>query len=112
VPGDDGSAKGAQYMNRFFGGNPAGVIVRLAVISFAVGVLLAFLGVSPFEIIDGLTDLFYRIYDMGFDAVEWMIRYLILGAVIVVPIWLIMRLWSVLTGSRSKSAKRQPPDQR
>ena len=29
---------------------------------------------------------------MGFDAVRWVWRYFLLGAVIVVPIWLIVRL--------------------
>jgi hypothetical protein len=29
---------------------------------------------------------------MGFDAVVWLWRYFLLGAVIVIPIWLIVRL--------------------
>jgi hypothetical protein len=29
---------------------------------------------------------------MGFDAVRYLWRYLVLGAVIVVPIWLVMRV--------------------
>jgi hypothetical protein len=29
---------------------------------------------------------------MGFDAVRFLWRYLLLGAVIVVPIWLVLRL--------------------
>jgi hypothetical protein len=29
---------------------------------------------------------------MGFDAIRWLWRYFLLGAVIVVPIWLIMRM--------------------
>jgi hypothetical protein len=29
---------------------------------------------------------------MGFDAVVWVWRYFLLGAVIVVPIWLLLRL--------------------
>jgi len=29
---------------------------------------------------------------MGFDAVRWLWRYLVLGAAVVVPIWLIVRL--------------------
>jgi hypothetical protein len=32
---------------------------------------------------------------MGFGAVEWMMRYLLLGAVIVIPIWIIGRLWKL-----------------
>ena len=29
---------------------------------------------------------------MGFDAVRWLWQYFLLGAVIVIPIWLILRL--------------------
>jgi hypothetical protein len=36
--------------------------------------------------------LLQRLWDMGFDAVYWLWRYFLLGAVIVIPIWLIIRL--------------------
>ena len=32
------------------------------------------------------------IWNMGFDAVRWLWRYFLLGAVIVLPIWLLARL--------------------
>jgi hypothetical protein len=35
---------------------------------------------------------------MGFDAVLWLWRYLLLGAAVVVPIWLVMRLLRVAGG--------------
>ena len=79
-------------MERFFGGNPALVLVRLALLSLIVGVVLAALGFSPFEIIDSIRRLAERIYDMGFAAVEKAFRYFLLGAVIVFPVWLVMRL--------------------
>ena len=31
--------------------------------------------------------------DLGFDAVNWLWRYFLLGAVIVIPIWLLSRLF-------------------
>ena len=79
-------------MERFFGGNPALVLLRLAILSLIVGVVLAALGFSPFEILDSLRRLAERIYDMGFAAVEKAFRYFLLGAVIVFPVWLVMRL--------------------
>ena len=79
-------------MEQFFGGNPALVLVRLAILSLIVGVVLAALGFSPFEIIDSLRRLVERIYDMGFAAIEKAFRYFLLGAVIVFPVWLVMRL--------------------
>ena len=79
-------------MERFFGGNPALVVVRLAILSMVVGVLLAALGFSPFDIIESVRELVAHIYNMGFAAIEKGLRYFLLGAVIVFPIWLIARL--------------------
>jgi hypothetical protein len=80
------------WVTRFFGGSPAGVLLRLVVISFVVGIVLNALGVSPFDIINGLRNLAWRIYMLGFDSIEWIFRYFLIGAVIVFPIWLIVRL--------------------
>jgi hypothetical protein len=79
-------------INRFFGGSPAAVLLRLIAISFVLGVVLSVLGVSPYDIVNGLRDLIWRIYSLGFHSVEWIVRYFLLGAVIVFPIWLIARL--------------------
>jgi hypothetical protein len=88
-------------MERFFGGNPALVLVRLAVLSLVVGVLLAALGFSPFDIIRSIRELVARIYDMGFAAVEKTARYFLLGAVIVFPVWLIARVLKVVGRGRN-----------
>ena len=85
-------------LDRFLGGSPIQVILRLIVISLVVGVVLSALGVSPYDILDGLERLVRRIWNMGFDAVEWVWRYFLLGAVIVIPIFLIIRLFSLGRG--------------
>jgi len=79
-------------MERFFGGNPGVVFIRLAVISLIVGVVLSALGLSPYDIINSIQTLLQRIYDMGFDAIEWVVRYFLLGAIVVFPVWLISRI--------------------
>ncbi len=83
-------------MERFFGGNPALVLIRLVILSLIVGVVLAALGFSPFEILDSIRRLAERIYDMGFAAVEKAFRYFLLGAVIVFPVWLVMRVLKIV----------------
>lgn len=95
-------------MSSFFGGPPGAVMIKLIVISFVVGVLLSFLGVSPYDIVNGITRLVERIYNLGFGAFEWIIRYFLLGAVIVVPIWLIVRLWKTLVAPRSEAPGTTP----
>jgi hypothetical protein len=80
------------YVTRFFGGPPLSVIFRLLLLSILVGVILEALGFDPWNIIDSLQRLVRRVWDLGFDAVHFLWRYLLLGAVVVVPIWLVLRL--------------------
>jgi hypothetical protein len=80
------------FLTRFFGGPPLSVIFRLVLLSILVGVILEALGFDPFDILESVQRLIRHIWDLGFDAVRYVWRYLVLGAVIVVPIWLIMRL--------------------
>ncbi len=79
-------------LNQFLGDTPFRVLVRLLVLSFIVGLVLSAIGLHPLEIFDWLERLARRIYEMGFEAVREGLRYLFLGALIVVPIFLIMRL--------------------
>jgi hypothetical protein len=79
-------------VSRFFGGPPLSVIFRLVLLSILIGVILEVLGLDPWNIIQSLRTLFLRIWDMGFDAIRWLWRYLLLGAAVVIPIWLITRL--------------------
>ncbi len=78
-------------ITRFMGGSPLAVIVRLLLLSILVGVVLEVVGLDPLNIVNSIEYLVRRIWDMGFDTVRWLGRYLLLGAVIVVPIWLILR---------------------
>ena len=81
-----------QSMTRFLGGSPLAVFFRLVLLSILVGVVLAALGFDPWNLVLSIRILIERVWAMGFDAVEWVWRYFLLGAVIVVPIWLVMRL--------------------
>jgi hypothetical protein len=80
------------FVTRFFGGPPLSVIFRLVLLSILVGVILEALGFDPWNIIDSIERLVRHIWDLGFDAVRFLWRYLLLGAVIVVPIWFLLRL--------------------
>ena len=82
----------ADPVTRFFGGSPLAVLGRLLLVSILVGVILSVLGLDPFDILHSLERLVRSIWNMGFDAFRWLWRYFLLGAVIVIPIWLIMRL--------------------
>lgn len=78
--------------NRLFGGNPLGVIVRLIVISIIVGIVMAALDIRPENIIYHIQRLVRRISELGFGIFESALGYFLLGAAVVIPIWLISRI--------------------
>jgi hypothetical protein len=83
-------------LNRFLGGSPASVATRLVLLSILVGVILSAIGFDPWNIIESIQSLVRAVWNMGFDAVLWLWRYFLLGAAVVIPVWLIMRLTSGL----------------
>lgn len=91
-------------MDKLLGGPLLPTIVKLALACVAVGILLAIFGVNPYSIWENFLATALKIWDMGFDLVDWSLKYLLLGAIIVIPVWLISRFWSVLF-DRPKTTK-------
>ena len=81
----------ADNVNRFLGGPPLAVLGKLILLSILIGVVLSALGLDPLNIFASVQRLVRDIWNMGFDAVRWLWQYFLLGAVIVIPIWLILR---------------------
>jgi hypothetical protein len=79
-------------LNRFLGGSPGAVFVRLLFVSLIVGAFLMWLDISPADIFRAITDLINRIWGLGFDAIRVVADYILAGAAIVVPVWLVLRL--------------------
>jgi hypothetical protein len=79
-------------LSRFLGGSPLAVLFRLILLSVVVGIVLAAIGFDPWNIIESIRLLFRRIWDFGFDAINWLWRYFLLGAVVVIPVWLVSRV--------------------
>lgn len=88
-----------------FGGNPLGVIIRLVLLSIVVGIVLSTLGITPANLFQRLDILARRIYDLGFGSVEWLFSHLLLGAMLVVPIWLLARVFGLI-GGRGQDDRR------
>ena len=85
-------------VTKVFGGSPLSVLVRLILVSILVGVILSALGLDPFDIIHSIERLIRTIWNMGFDAFRWLWRYFLLGAVVVIPIWILVRLFNTPRG--------------
>ena len=77
---------------QFFGESVAGTLIRLAVLCIVVGVILSALDITPYNLVDRLVHLVRRVYDLGFGALTSVLRYFVLGALVVIPIWVITRV--------------------
>ena len=80
-------------MQDFLGGSPLTILVKLIFLSLLVGAFLAFLGKTPFDLVDQLMRLMRSIFGLSFEGIRNIGRWILYGAMIVVPIWLVMRLF-------------------
>ena len=80
-------------LNRLIGGSPASVLAKLIFLSLLVGAFMAFLGITPFRLVEGLFDWITSILDLSLDTVKEIGLWVLYGAVIVVPLWLLSRLF-------------------
>ena len=79
---------------RFLGDSPLRVFVKLTILSIIVGMVMSFFGWRPRDVIDAVIDSFERIWSLGFAVVYDSLEYLLVGAAIVVPLFLVIRLLS------------------
>ncbi len=95
-------------MERFFGGSPLFVVLKLVTASMIIGVVLSFFGLDPNNLYHAIIRLGDWISSLGFDAVQKTGRYIILGALIVIPLWLLVRFFSFL-GSGHRVERSESP---
>ena len=72
--------------------NAGSVIVKLLIGSFLVGWMLTWFDITPLELLEDLTGTIGEIYSLALNTVRWAADYILLGAVIVIPIWAIVAL--------------------
>ncbi|SJZ68400.1 DUF6460 domain-containing protein [Consotaella salsifontis] len=82
----------AGRVHQFLGGSPLSVLIRLVLISLLVGVLLSWLSWTPNDIIRWIVDFFDWAWSSLFGSFNRAVDYFLLGAAIVIPIFLISRL--------------------
>ena len=80
-------------MNRFLGGSPGSVLAKLILLSLLVGAFMAFLGITPFGLVEGLYRWIASVFDLSLDTLVEIGRWVLYGAILVVPIWLLARLF-------------------
>jgi hypothetical protein len=82
-------------LTRFLGGSPTSVFLRLLFVSLIVGAFLMWLDIRPSEVLYAVERLLWRVWNLGFGAIREVAEYILAGAVLVVPVWLVIRLLSM-----------------
>ncbi|ARM86923.1 hypothetical protein RHEC894_CH00578 [Rhizobium sp. CIAT894] len=80
--------------NRFLGDSVGRTLIKLIVVSLIVGFVMTVFGLTPWNIIYGFRDFILEIWHRGFSALGRVGDYLLLGATIVIPLFVILRLFS------------------
>lgn len=84
----------APNLQRYLGGSPGSVLVRLIFLSLLVGAFMAFLDVTPVDLAGRIARAVRSVLGNGFEAVRRLGIWLVYGAMVVVPLWLLSRLFS------------------
>ena len=84
----------AGEVNKVLGDTPARTVLKLVAVSLIVGFLMAIFGVDPWDLIYGVRNFILDLWHSGFAALGRIGDYLILGATIVIPVFIILRLLS------------------
>lgn len=73
-------------------------LTKLAIGSLLLGLLLSFFSVSPRKLLEGLGDTALEIFDIIAGMMEWAVQYILIGAIVVVPVWLFLMAWRAFRG--------------
>jgi hypothetical protein len=84
-------------MDRIFGGSPIPVLLRLLVLSFVVGLALWIFGIDPMDLWYHFGETVREVWENMGDFARWAIKYVALGAIVVLPLWIIFRILRVVT---------------
>lgn len=84
----------SERLNRFLGDTPLRVVLKLLVLSLIAGVIMSALHWTPYDVLYAFRDFVLHIWNMGFEAIHRFAAYILLGAAIVVPVFIVLRVLS------------------
>lgn len=84
-------------MDKIFGGPIVPTLLKLALLSIIVGLIFAIFGIDPMDLWREFGTTIQRVWQMTIDAINWSWRYAALGAIVVLPVWIIYRLMLAMT---------------
>jgi hypothetical protein len=82
----------ADGLNRFLGDTPVRTIVKLVILCVVIGFVMSTFGFYPMDIVNWIRHVFFDLWRSGFAALGRVGEYLLLGAAVVIPAFIILRL--------------------
>jgi hypothetical protein len=89
---------GDNSMDRIFGGPVVATLLKLALLSLAVGLVFAAFGIDPMDLWRDFGATIRQAWTLALDAVSWSWPYAALGAIVVLPLWILYRLVLAISG--------------
>ena len=65
-------------------------LLRLFILSLVIGLVLSAFDIRPESLLGAVGGTVESIFNVIADAVEWAVPFVLIGAVVVIPIWLIL----------------------
>ena len=79
-------------LNRLLGDTPGRTAVKLLILSVVVGFVMSMMGLSPWDLVRFIDDGIREIWRSGFQALGRVGEYVLVGAMIVIPVFIILRI--------------------
>jgi hypothetical protein len=73
-------------------------VIKLTIASLCVGLLLAYFNADPLDLLRWAREQLAELLGDAAGWLHWAVKYALIGAVIVVPIWLVHYLWRAARG--------------
>lgn len=77
-------------------------VIKLALICLGVGLILAFFDIDPVSLMRNFPQAIQSVFEVVANMIRWAVPYILLGAVVVVPIWLIFFLLRMARNKRNQ----------
>lgn len=84
--------------NRLIGGTPGGVLIRLIFLSLIVGAIMSWWGITPEDLYYSTINLARDLINQGFASLRNVGMWVLYGAVVVIPIWILLRVLRIGSG--------------
>jgi hypothetical protein len=88
-------------MDKIFGGPIIPTLFRLALLSFIVGLILWTFGVDPVDLWKEFGATIQQAWTLVFNALDWAWKYAVIGAIVVLPVWIIYRIVLAVTSPKN-----------